>query len=114
MNRLLDYAAIRARITLPHVLELIGWEPATRSGPQWRGSCPLGCSSSRDPRQDPSFSVHVDRHVFQCFHCLRAGNQLDLWATFLGQPLYPATLQLCHRLAIPPIFLTNLQPRSHA
>jgi len=30
----------------------------------------------------------------------------------LGQRLYPATLQLCHRLAIPPIFLTTPQPQS--
>jgi hypothetical protein len=112
MSRLLDYAAIRRQIPLTRVLGLIGWEPISRRGPQWRGFCPLGCSSSRDPRQDPCFSVHVERHLFQCFHCRRAGDQLNLWAAFLGQPLYPAILQLCHQLAIPPLFLTNPQPQN--
>jgi len=115
MNPLLDYAAIRARIPMQRVLELVPWEPTTRRGPQWRGSCPLiSCATSHGTWAAPCFSVHVDRHLFRCFHCRRGGNQLDLWAAFVGLPLYPATLQLCHRLAIPPLFLTNLQPRNGA
>jgi hypothetical protein len=108
----LDYAAIRTQIPIRRVLDLLDWEPTIRRGTQWRGDCPLGCSASPSSPNDPSFSVHVSRHLFQCFHCHCQGNQLDLWVAVTGYPLRPATLDLCRRLGIQPITLPNPQPRN--
>jgi hypothetical protein len=105
----LDYPAIRRRISIRRVLELLGYQPVIQRGPQWRGPCPLCCDRDA-PAHPRCFSVHVGRDLFQCFRCRRAGNQLDLWAHFHGLSLYPATLDLCHRLDIAPIQLTNPQP----
>jgi len=112
MNRL-DYAAIRQRVPIRCVLLLLGYEPTRRRGHQWRGPCPLpDCSLAADASSDRHFSVHVQRHLFRCFRCGRSGNQLDLWAHAIGLSLYPATLDLCQRLSIVPIYLNNPQPRN--
>lgn len=109
MSRL-DYSAIRRRIPIRCVLLLLGYQPARRRGQQWRGPCPLpGCSPSAAKRDD-YFSVHVGRHMFRCFRCGRSGNQLDLWLHATGLSLRPATLDLCRRLTITPIFLPDPQP----
>jgi len=108
MSRL-NYAAIRAQIPIRRVLELLDWKPTRRRGDQWRGQCPLLCSSGSNRK--PRFSVHVSRHLFQCFTCHHCGNQLDLWAAATTKPLHPATLDLCHRLGVEPVTLGNPQPR---
>ena len=110
--RQLDYAAIRAQIPIRRVLDLLHWEPTRCRGDQWRGPCPLLCSTSRSLQRRPDFSIHISRHLFQCFHCGRGGNQLDLWAVASGTPLRPATLDLCRRLGITPITLAEPQPRN--
>ena len=110
----LDYAAIRQRIPIRCVLLLFAYEPTHRRGHQWRGPCPLpGCPPSADTSNRRCFSVNVQRHLFRCFRCGRSGNQLDLWARATGLSLYPATLDLCQRLSIVPIYLNNPQPRNH-
>ncbi|MFV1967902.1 MAG: CHC2 zinc finger domain-containing protein [Pirellulaceae bacterium] len=108
----LDYAAIREQISILRVLELLDWKPTRRRGHQWRGVCPLCCSS--DPRGKPQhpFSVHVTRNLFRCFRCQRSGNQLDLWAAATGLPLHPATINLRNHLDNPPTQLKNPQPRN--
>jgi DNA primase len=108
----LDYTAIRAQIPIRRVLDLLEWKPAIRRGAQWRGDCPLGCSASPSAPQNPCFSVHVSRHLFQCFYCHCRGNQLDLWEAVTGHPLRLATLDLCRRLGIQPTTLPNPQPRN--
>jgi DNA primase len=109
----LDYAAIRQRVPIRCVLLLLAYEPTHRRGHQWRGPCPLpDCSPSAAPSRDRSFSVHVKRHLFRCFRCGRSGNQFDLWAHATGLSLYPATLDLCQRLSVVPIYLKNPQPRN--
>jgi DNA primase len=114
----LDFAAIRARIPIRRVLELIGYRAVSHRGPQWRGPCPI-CSTAAantNPAANTNqrcFSVHIDRHLFQCFACRRAGNQLDLWAHISGLSLHPATLDLCRRLGIEPIKPSNPQPPNH-
>lgn len=110
--RQLDYAAIRAQIPIRRVLELLPWEPTHQRGDQWRGPCPLRCSSPLGSECDHCFSIHVGRDLFQCFRCRQSGNQLDLWRAITRRPLFPATLQLCHRLGIPPVTLGNPQPRN--
>lgn len=128
MSGQLDYALIRRQIPIRRVLELLGWEPATRRGARWRGPCPF-CRSSqgsrpepqrradieqspRGPQQDRCFSVEAQRNLFHCFHCHSGGNQLDLWAAATHLPLYAATLDLCHRLGVTPVSRANPQPRT--
>ena len=43
-----------------------------------------------------TFSVHLGKNVFQCFHadCGLKGNALDLWAAVHRLPLYEAALHL--------------------
>jgi hypothetical protein len=108
----IDYLAIRGRISIGRVLELLGYQPLSQRGPQWRGPCPICCGGdvTANPR---CFSVHVGRDLFRCFRCGRAGNQLDLWAHVRGLSLYPATVDLCRRLGIDPIQLANPQPPNH-
>lgn len=71
----LDNRAIRKRIPIRRVLDLLGYKPVFQRSPQWRGPCPM-CGAGR--AQDPGFSVHVSRNLFRCFRCGRSGNQLDL------------------------------------
>jgi DNA primase len=100
----IDYAAVRQRIAVPRVLDLIEYRPTVIRGDQWRGPCPIAeHASTRD--RDRCFSVNLSRNVFRCFRCGRSGNQLDLWAAITQQPLYPATVDLCQRLGveIPPL-----------
>jgi DNA primase len=108
--RAIDYRAIRERISIRQVLALVGYEPASQRGPQWRGPCPI-CHAGITTAKEHRFSVNVDRGLFQCFRCGRRGNQLDLWSQLSGLSLKPATVDLCHRLGIEPIRLNNPQPR---
>jgi putative transposase len=99
----LDFAAIRAAISIAVVLPLLGYEPQRRQGAQHRGPCPLHGSSSGTSR---CFSVHYTQNVFHCFKCGRSGNALDLWAAATRQTPYDAALDLCQRLNLKPPLLT--------
>jgi hypothetical protein len=92
---LLDLRQVRSEIRLSAVLELLGFEPGTRCGPQWRGPCPVHGSASRSSR---SFAAQVGKNVWHCFRCGAGGNALDLWARATGQPLYAAVLDWYQRL----------------
>ena len=95
----IDYAAIRQRIAIRRVLELIEYQPTVIRGDQWRGLCPFALHDSARDR-DRCFSVNLARNVFRCFRCQRSGNQLDLWTAVTAQPLYPASIDLCQRAGI--------------
>ena len=95
----LDYAALRAQISILRVLEQWNDGPLVVRGPQWRGPCPLHDSPTAKKRD---FSVNLQKNVFRCFHCGAEGNQLDLWSLLIDLPLYEASLNLCHRLGIEP------------
>jgi len=105
--RRLDYAAIRARLSIRDVLQLLDYEPTQRRGDQWRGPCPFCGPPSPSSR---CFSVNVKRNLFQCFRCQRRGNPLDLWTHFTGLPLHAAALDLCQKLNIRSVAITNPQP----
>jgi putative transposase len=94
----IDFAAVRAAITMPAVLELLGFKAATSRGGQQRGPCPLHGSTRGTSR---CFSANLDEQNFHCFKCGRSGNALDLWAHATQQTPYDAALDLCQRLAIP-------------
>jgi DNA primase len=90
----IDFEAVKNAIPMTHVLELIGWEPASRTGPQLRGRCPIHQSTSKNPR---TFSVDIDQDRFQCFKCEAQGNQLDLWAKLHSLKLFDAAKDLCEK-----------------
>jgi putative transposase len=94
---LIDFAALRAALSMAAVLGLLGFHPRSTCGSQQRGPCPLHRSTAGTSR---SFSAHLQRHTFHCFKCGRSGNALDLWAQATRQTVYDAALDLCHRLGI--------------
>jgi transposase InsO family protein len=95
----LDFAAVRAAISIAAVLQLLGCELPGGRGAQRRGPCPLHGSRSGTSR---CFCVNHTHNVFQCFKCGQRGNSLDLWAAATRQTPYDAALDLCQRLNITP------------
>lgn len=93
----IDFAAVRAAISMSAVLQLLGCTLQTR-GAQHRGPCPLHGSTSGTSR---CFSANLNEHLFHCFKCNRSGNALDLWAQATNQTPYDAAIDLCQRLHIP-------------
>jgi len=118
MSRL-DFAAIRARISILQVLDLIDYQPTQRRAEQWRGPCPFsqthGLESfqqrSSKPNSRHCFSVNVRQNVFRCFCCNRAGNSLDLWSQLTSQPLFEATQDLCQQLKLVDISSNRSNPK---
>jgi hypothetical protein len=97
---LIDYAALRAEISLEQVLDQLGWLGQLRGRrPQLRGPCPVH-GQLHDPRR--SFSVNLERQAFRCFYpaCGAQGNALDLWAAVKQLPLYEAALDLTATLGL--------------
>jgi hypothetical protein len=103
----IDFAAVRAAITITQVLGLLGFTPASDHAGQQRGNCPLHGSTHGTAR---CFSVNTNAHTFHCFKCGRSGNALDLWATANRLSPYDAALDLCQRLNIPLPTLTLTTP----
>jgi DNA primase len=93
----IDYRAVRQQLRLRQVLELLGFVPSARCGPQLRGPCPV--HGARRPRSR-SFAAHLERDCWHCFRCGAHGNVLDLWVAVTKLPLYEATLDLCQRLQV--------------
>jgi len=102
-----DYRAARTQLRLADVLQLIGYQPRSRQGEQWRGGCPLHGSPSPTSR---SFAVHLGKNVYHCFRCGAGGNALDLWAAVTRLPLHAAVLDLCQRLRQPVPWLSRPTP----
>lgn len=94
----IDLDAVRSVLNIGDVLDLLGFQPRSRRGPQLRGPCPLHGSTRGTSR---CFSVHLQRHAFHCFKCGRHGNALDLWSHATGQTPYDAALDLFQRLNLP-------------
>jgi putative transposase len=105
----IDFAAVRATITLAAVLQLLGFQPNSSRAAQQRGPCPLHGSSSGTSR---CFSANLDQHTFHCFKCGRTGNALDLWAQANRLSIYDAAVDLCGRLGIPVPTLPSPRPRN--
>jgi DNA primase len=116
MSRL-DFAAIRARISILEVLDLIDYQPTQRQSEQWRGPCPFSQTleslqqHSSKQNSNRCFSVNVRKNVFRCFCCNRAGNSLDLWSQLTGKRLFDATQDLCEKLKLVNNS-SNLQPEN--
>jgi transposase len=75
----IDFAYVRSQITMERVLRHLGYFDRLRGNrSQRRGPCPVHGTKRARGR---TFSVHLGKDVFQCFHppCGAAGNVLDLW-----------------------------------
>lgn len=95
----LDIAAFRHRVSIEKVLKHLGYFDLLRgSGPQRRGPCPLHDAAAERHR---SFSVHLGKSVFRCFHpdCQTQGNTLDLWAAYHRLPIGQAARSLAETFA---------------
>jgi len=104
----IDFAALRAAITMAQVLALLGFVPRSDYHGQQRGACPLHGSTHSTAR---CFSVNTNAHTFHCFKCGRSGNALELWAAAQRLSIYDAAIDLCQRLNIP---VPTLAPSSTA
>jgi putative transposase len=102
----IDFAAVKAAVTMAAVLQLLGFQPNSTNGAQQRGPCPLHHSTSGTSR---CFSANLDDHLFRCFKCGKGGNALDLWAQAHRLTIYDAAIDLCQRLSIP---LPTLPPQN--
>jgi len=90
-----DFAFVRQQVTMEQVLDHLGLRDRLAGrGSQRRGPCPI---HSQHGNSKPTFSVHLNKKVFQCFHaeCAAKGNVLDLWSLMHKLPLYEAALHLC-------------------
>ena len=103
----IDFAALRQRLRLGQVLELLGFVPTTHLGAQVRGRCPI--HGSRSPKSR-SFAAHLERHCWHCFGCGAHGNALDLWSAATRLPLYEAALDLGRRLNLEVPRLSDRSP----
>jgi transposase len=89
-----DFAFVRAQVTMEQVLRHLDVFAGLRGrGAQRRGCCPVHDAAGRQAR---TFSVQLDKGLFQCFQaeCAAQGKVLDLWAQVQGLPLYEAALHL--------------------
>ena len=101
-RRRIDYASLRRQVSMQQALGQLGWLARLHGkSPQLRGSCPLH-GQQQDKRR--SFSVHLTKQVFRCFHqdCAAQGNVLDLWAAARHLPLYEAALDLANTFHLDP------------
>ncbi len=89
------FAEVRAQISIAHVLDLVGFVSHRVSGDHVRGPCPVHRSVSQSSR---SFSANLKRHVYHCFACGSAGNQLDLYAAVKHLTVFEAAVELCTQL----------------
>jgi transposase len=97
----IDYAYLRSRVSLEQVLSHLGLLGQLRGrGLQRRGPCPL---HAKPGDTQPTFSAHLGKNVFQCFHagCQATGNALDFWVGYHKLPLYEAALQVAAAFGLP-------------
>ena len=96
-----NFAFVREQVRIAQVLDHLGLTGQLRGrGHQRRGPCPVH-GQPTDP--SPTFSVHLGKNVFRCFHadCQAQGNVLDLWAAIHKLPLYEAALHLAATFKVP-------------
>jgi len=92
---------VREHVTMEQVLQHLGYFASLRGrGRQRRGPCPV---HSQPTAPERTFSVHLGKNAFQCFHaeCAVKGNVLDLWAAIHRLPLYEAALDLAETFQVP-------------
>lgn len=81
MGQWVDFKELRQSVELSRVLEHYGVELKTK-GRQAQGFCPLPTHEGN--RRSPSFSVNLEKGIWQCFGCKASGNVLDFAARMEG------------------------------
>ena len=76
-----DFERIRAEITMEQVLNLLGFEPLSRSGVAMVRAVP--CTDCGSGRRRRSFSVNVAIGRYYCHRCHSHGNR---WSSGQRQP----------------------------
>lgn len=92
-SNVVDFAHVKARLSLNQVLDQLGLLTRLRGkGPQRRGACPL----HRGDGRGRTFSVNLESNVFPCFdkQCGHKGDVIDLWAALHGLARREAALDL--------------------
>jgi DNA primase len=96
-----DFKFLRDQVTMEQVLQHLGLLAGLRGGGQQRrGPCPV---HSQPTDAERTFSVHLGKDVFRCFHadCGVGGNVLDLWAALHRLPLFEAAVHLAETFKLP-------------
>lgn len=76
-----DFKQVREGVDILQVLDGYGIELRVK-GRQAQGFCPLPTHEGQ--RRSPSFSVHLEKGIWQCFGCGAKGNVIDLTARMEG------------------------------
>jgi transposase len=100
-----DFDHIKAQLPLARVLEHLQLLSYLRgSGAQRKGPCPLHDHGAAGPKRGRTFSVNLDKNVFQCFQpsCASKGDVIDLWAALHAQNLRQAALHLVQTFNLEP------------
>jgi DNA primase len=95
MSAWIDFKALREQLDVLKVLRLYNIE-LKRKGTQAVGFCPLPTHQGKG--KSPSFSISLERKIFQCFGCGAKGNILELVARL--EKLDPANPHDLRRAAI--------------
>jgi len=97
----IDYRELKVQVRLKDSLVELGWEGIGGCGEQLRGPCPLlACPSRRTDKpsgsKDRSFSVHMEKNIYQCFRCGSSGNVIDFWQEYRSTTHYEAAKELAN------------------
>ena len=95
----IDFATVRAALSLAEVLALLRFVPNRIRGAEQRGPCPV--HGSHNAARSSCFSANIVENIWYCFKCGKGGNALDLWVAATGQNAYDAAVDLCQRLSRP-------------
>lgn len=97
----IDFEHLKAQLPLRRVFEHLGLMDGLRgAGPQRKGPCPL--HARKGTKAGLTFSVHLDKNVFQCFQpqCGKKGDVIDLWAAVKGLTVRAAALDLVETFSL--------------
>jgi DNA primase len=89
-KRWVDFAAVKASVTMEMVLAHYRITNLKRNDGELRGPCPIHEGNARAQ----SFSVNIARNVFKCFSCGSRGNVLDFVAMMDECSVKDAALKL--------------------
>jgi CHC2 zinc finger len=101
----IDFDHVKSQLPLAPVLEHLQLLDGLRgSSSQRKGPCPLHGPKSDGQKRGRTFSVNLDKNVFQCFHpsCARKGDVIDLWAAVKGVTLRQAAVDLVQTFNLEP------------
>jgi transposase len=100
-----DFEHVKAQLPLARVLEHLQLMDGLRgTSSQRKGPCPLHGPKPEGQKRGRTFSVNLDKNVFQCFQpaCAKKGDVIDLWAALKGVTLRQAALELVRTFNLEP------------